>query len=123
MPEYVLNKAYEIMQKEGIKDASRVGLYGLTYKENVDDYRESPTLQLLDHQKEHLATPLKVFDPWIKKNIVENQYHDFDKFLNDIDMIIIMVKHDHIINNWEKLGNKVILDTHNICPLPNTYKL
>ena len=123
MPEYVLNKTYEIMKKEGIKDASRVGLYGLTYKENVDDYRESPTLQLLDHQKEHLAIPLKVYDPWIKKDIVENQYHDFDKFLNDVDMVIIMVKHDHIKENFEKLGAKVVLDTQNIYFKEGVYKL
>lgn len=123
MPEYVLNMAYEIMKKEGIADASRVGLYGLTYKENVDDYRESPTLQLLDHQKEHLATPLKVYDPWIKKDIVENQYHDFEKFLNDVDMVIIMVKHDHIKENFEKLQDKIVFDTQNIYYKEGVYKL
>lgn len=123
MPEYVLNRTYEIMQKEGVKDVSRVGIYGLTYKENVDDFRESPTLQLLEHQKKHLAEPLKIFDPWLKNDIVENQYHDFDKFLNDCDIIIIMVKHDHIKQNFDKLKGKVVFDTQNICNLPNTYKL
>jgi UDP-N-acetyl-D-mannosaminuronic acid dehydrogenase len=51
MPSFVLELASEIMEKNGLKDYKRVGIYGLTYKENVDDYRESPTLQLLEAQK------------------------------------------------------------------------
>lgn len=39
MPDFVLNRIYEIMKEQNIKDVSRVGLYGLTYKENVDDMR------------------------------------------------------------------------------------
>ena len=123
MPEYVLAKTAEIMKEKGITDFKRVGLYGLTYKENVDDYRESPTLQILEHQESHLAEPLKVYDPWIKKDIVSNQYHDFDKFLDDVDLVVIMVKHDHIKANFDNLKNKVIFDTCNICDLEGTYKL
>lgn len=65
MPEFVLNRIYDIMQECKIADISRVGLYGLTYKENVDDCRESPTLQLLENQARHLAPSLKVYDPFI----------------------------------------------------------
>lgn len=60
MPEFVLKRVSEIMEEKGMKDYKKVGLYGLTYKENVDDFRESPTLQLLEAQKKHLAEPLKV---------------------------------------------------------------
>ena len=123
MPEYVLNRVSNIMDENGLNDYKRVGIYGLTYKENVDDYRESPTLQLLEHQKTHLAEPLKVYDPYIHKDIVKNQYHDLDKFLEDIDVVIIMVKHDEIKNNMDKLKGKIILDTQNICDLDGTYKL
>ena len=116
MPDFVLNRIYEIMKENGLKDITRVGLYGLTYKENVDDMRESPTLQLLESQERHLATGLKVYDPWIEKNVVENQYHDFDQFLKDVDMVVIMVKHRHIQDNMEKLQGKVVLDCHHIIP-------
>ena len=47
----------------------------------------------------------------------------FEEFLKDIDLIVIMVKHDEIKNNLPKIKKKVILDTQNICDLPNTYKL
>ena len=122
-PAFVLNRIHEIMKENGISDTRRVGLYGLTYKENVDDVRESPTLQLLECQERHLAEPLKVYDPLIEKDIVRNQYHDFEAFLNDVDMVVVMVKHDQIKGCWDKLKGKVILDCHNICPLEGVYHI
>ena len=122
-PTFVLNRIYEIMKENNITDNRRVGLYGLTYKENVDDIRESPTLQLLEAQERHLARPLKVYDPLIEKKMVENQYTDFDQFLAEVDLVVIMVKHDHIKQNWNKLQGKVILDCHNICPIEGVYHI
>lgn len=123
MPEFVLERVYEIMKEKGITDISRIGLYGLTFKENVDDYRDSPTLQLLECQKKHLAQPLKVYDPFIEKDMVENQYHDLDAFLNDVDLVVLMVKHDEIKANMDKLKGKVVLDCHNICHQKDTYRI
>ena len=123
MPEYVLGRIRDIMDEEDITDTTRVGLYGLTYKENVDDIRESPTLQLLETQRSHLATGLKVYDPYIKENVVENQYFDFDEFLSDIDFIVIMVGHNQIKENLPKLCGKIILDTRSIYDIKNKYTL
>lgn len=122
-PAFVLNRIHEIMKEKNITDNRRVGLYGLTYKENVDDVRESPTLQLLEAQERHLARPLKVYDPLIEKKMVENQFTDFNQFIDNLDMVVIMVKHDHIKQNWDKLKGKVILDCHNICPLEGVYHI
>ncbi len=123
MPEFVLNRIYEIMQEKDMTDTSRVGLYGLTYKENVDDMRESPTLQLLESQERHLATPLKVYDPFISDDVVPSQYHDLDKFLADVDLVVIMVKHNEIKENMDKLAGKVVFDTQNICTFEGAYRL
>lgn len=123
MPDFVLNRIYEIMKENGIKDFSKVGIYGLSYKENVDDSRESPTLQLLESQERHLAPPLKTYDPYFEKDIVANQYHDLDEFLNGIEMVVIMVNHNQIKENVEKLKGKIVLDTRNCCFLPGTYRL
>ncbi|MBM6991883.1 MAG: nucleotide sugar dehydrogenase [Prevotella sp.] len=122
-PTFVLERIYEIMKENNITDNRKVGLYGLTYKENVDDTRESPALQLLDVQERHLARPLKSFDPWIKKDIVPNQAHDFQQFVDDVDMVVIMVKHSHIIDNQDKLKGKVVLDCCNCLSLPGVYHI
>ena len=70
-----------------------------------------------------LATGLKVYDPFITKDVVDNQYHNLNEFLSDIDMVVIMVKHNEIKDNVEKLKDKVILDCHNIIKLPGVYHI
>ena len=114
MPAFVLHRIYDIMKEKGMKDLSRVGLYGLTYKENVDDMRESPTLQLLESQEKHLGNPLKVYDPFIMEDLIENQYHDLDEFLNSVEIVVLMVGHNEIKQNMSKLADKIVLDTRHI---------
>lgn len=114
-PEYVLSRIHEIMKENHLSDAKRVGLYGLTYKENVDDIRESPTLQLLDHLENNLAGGLlQVYDPFIKKDIVPNQHHALNTFLDSIDMIVIMVGHKEILSAADKLKGKIVFDTRHV---------
>lgn len=123
MPAFVLHRIYDIMKEKGMKDLSRVGLYGLTYKENVDDIRESPTLQLLESQEKHLGSPLKVYDPFVIEDVVDNQYHDFNMFLDEVDFVVIMVGHNEIKENMKRLAGKVILDTRHICDIAGAYFL
>ena len=111
------------MRECGLTDLRRVGLYGLTYKENVDDMRESPTLQLLESQARHLAERLKVYDPFVQRDVVANQYHDLDAFLADVDMVVVMVKHNEIREQQDKLVGKVVLDCQNVIKLPNVYHI
>ncbi|MDW0114007.1 nucleotide sugar dehydrogenase [Sporosarcina saromensis] len=123
MPRHVLGRIRDIMREHNIKDISKVGLYGLAYKENVGDTRESPTLQLLERMDEHLAFGVKVFDPFVKKRIVDHQFLNFEGFLNEIEILVIMVGHDQIKSNMELIKNKLVLDTKNICSFEDVYKL
>lgn len=111
MPEFVYSRICEEMRANGIDDFSRVGLYGLTYKENVDDVRRSPTLQLLATHPEQF----RVYDPMLRKPIVDNQMFDFAEFCNACEMIVVMVGHDQIRSNDGWMEGKTILDTRNVC--------
>lgn len=124
MPEFVLERVHKIMKEKGIKDISKVGLYGLTYKENVDDIRESPTLQILESMEKHLCGNLiRVYDPFVTADVVPNQYHDFDQFLSDIDLIVIMVSHNEIKEKMDSLRGKIILDTRYVCNFEGVYRI
>ena len=123
MPSHVLGRIRDIMRENNITDISKIGIYGLAYKENVDDTRESPTLQLLERMDEHLAFGVKVYDPFIKERIVDHQFMNFEDFINEIEILVIITAHDHIKNNLELLKDKLILDTKNICNFDGVYKL
>lgn len=124
MPRFVIHRISQIMKETGLTDVRRVGLYGLTYKENVDDVRESPTLQMLERMDDALSGGLvQVYDPYIEHEIVPNQHYDLDEFLTYVDMVVIMVSHNEIKENMDKLKGKVVLDTRNICHLPGAHRL
>ena len=115
MPRYVIHRISQIMKEEELKDVRRVGVYGLTYKENVDDIRESPTLQMLERMSDALSGGMvQVYDPFVEKDIVPNQWHDLNGFLNSVDMIVIMVGHDEIKGQFERIKDKIVLDTRHI---------
>jgi len=123
MPSHVLTRIRDIMREHNLNDLSKVGVYGLTYKENVDDIRESPSLQLLDKMDNHLAFGVKVYDPFVKEQIVDNQYMNFENFIKEVEIVVIMVAHDHIKKNMNYIQDKLILDTKNICSLTTAYRL
>ena len=125
MPEYVMQRTYEVMQERGITVPSRVGIYGLTYKEDVDDVRESPTLQMLEAQAEHLGgSQMRIYDPWVEADVVPNQVHDMEEFLDGLDMVIVMVGHSQIKGMPEVFGDRIIMDPRNVMGNgANVYKL
>lgn len=125
MPEYVLRRAREAMVEHGISDASKVGIYGLTYKEDVDDVRESPTLQMLESMGEHLcAGSVKVYDPWVERDEVPGQVHSMEEFLDALEVVIVMVGHSQIKGKPEAFGDCVIIDPRDVMgDGENVYKL
>ena len=123
MPEFVIDRIRDIMNENGITDISKVGLYGLTYKEDIDDMRESPTVQLMDKLERFFVKGIKLYDPWIEEKKYEGQYMDFESFVNDIELVVIMVGHTHIKENIKSLEDKLVLDTRNIINLDKVYKL
>lgn len=124
MPEFVVARISEIMRSHGLKDVSRVGFYGLTYKENVDDIRESPTLQLLENLESHLCSGMvKVYDPYVKDDVVEGQMHNFREFLDAVDLVVVMVAHSEIVDSQELLQQKVVFDTRNCVSGENVERL
>lgn len=125
MPEYVLRRTHEVMAERGIGDASRVGIYGLTYKEDVDDVRESPTLQMLESMGEHLcAGSVKVYDPWVECDEVPGQVHSMEEFLDGVDVVVVMVGHSQIKGKSEAFGDRIIIDPRDVMgDGENVYKL
>lgn len=113
MPSIVAQRIEIVMKENGIDSLDKVGLYGLTYKENINDVRESPTLQLLSQYKER-NDHFNIYDPYVKTTIVDGQLFDIHEFVNKSELVVIMVGHDEIRNSIYMLNDKIVLDTRNI---------
>ena len=123
MPGFVLNRIHDILKENHLPKTTQVGFYGITYKEDVDDTRESPTLQLYELMERHLGNGVKFYDPMCQNKVLDEQISNFDEFLEVCDIIVIMVGHEHIKVNMDRLRGKLVLDTRNICELTGCYKL
>lgn len=123
MPHYVIERIVEIMEETRISDVSKVGFYGLAYKEDIDDLRESPTLQLLEAMRLHMARNPKVYDPYIKKTAASNQVFSLNEFLDGLEIVVIMTAHKEIMEKPDLLNDKIVFDTKNTGKFPNAYRL
>lgn len=123
MPKFVLKRIRKIMREHGMENINRVGLYGLAYKANVDDCRESPGLQLQQVVNDFCAMTLVSYDPYVSRTLLPNQQHDLNTFLDQVDLVVILVGHDEIRKNAAALQGKIVLDCCNLPELADAYHL
>ena len=103
MPSYTWNKFIKQVK------SSKIGIYGLTYKPNIDDVRESPAFQLLEYLKSTDPTrELTLYDPYLKEQVSIFQTMEFDKFLDSVEAILVMSPHDHLQPYLENIQKKNI---------------
>ncbi|STX29742.1 protein capL [Legionella beliardensis] len=78
----------------GLKECT-IGIFGITYKENTPDFRNSIALKLIKEMKKY-GFHFKVNDPFADPSMVSKKYHfdliEFDQ-MNDIDIAIIINAH------------------------------
>lgn len=111
MPEYVVDNVNRILT--GV-DNAKVAVFGLTYKGDVDDIRESPAFDiyklLQDEQLEVTA-----YDPHVELDFVEK---DIKKATDNASLVLILSDHSEFKtfndSDFENMKNKIIFDTKNI---------
>ena len=111
MPHFVVENVNTLMEKVNGKV---VTVFGLTYKGNVDDIRESPAMEIFELLKEENKYDVRAFDPHVDKDfIVKN----IEEAVNNSDMILILTDHNEFKElNWDALSGmktKQIFDTKN----------
>ena len=116
MPSFVVENAIQILNKhKKPMNGSVVLLMGLAYKKDIDDYRESPVLKIIE-LLENIGATVKVDDPLIKsfkyKNNVINTIFWRD-YVDKADIVIITT--DHSCYDYDELAERaaLIYDTRN----------
>ncbi len=122
MPQYVVDRVAEALN--GVRktiNGSRILLVGIAYKKNVDDMRESPSLELLE-MLEARGGEVTYFDPYIPvipptrehKLLTGRKSFEYDRAkVGEFDAILIATDHDSV--NWQEMAQEgqLIIDTRN----------
>ena len=66
MPDYVVENINKLMENV---EGKIVTIFGLTYKGNVDDIRESPAMEIYEMLKERRKFEVSAFDPHVENRI------------------------------------------------------
>lgn len=115
MPQYTARMTSEILRSKGVT-SKKVAVLGMAFKGNIDDYRESPSLEVI-HHLEQLGMTVVAFDPHITQNKIAQQTQSLDAALQDAGAILILTDHTAFkaiqpATLVEK-APKIVLDTKN----------
>ncbi|WP_102691961.1 nucleotide sugar dehydrogenase [Rummeliibacillus pycnus] len=112
MPQFVVDNVNKLME---IVNGRVLTVFGLTYKGNVDDIRESPALEIYEMLKSEGNYDVRAYDPHVKLDWIQQ---DIAQAVNDSDLVIILTDHDEFKefgeSDFMKMSNKRIFDTKNI---------
>ncbi len=118
MPEYVVQRAMEVLNRDKKSmNGANVLVLGAAYKADIDDYRESPALNVIDLL---IAKGAKTvyYDPYVPEYKHKGKVHTGSKELTDdmlrrADIVIICTAHSCFdYNKIHKLSQEVF-DTRN----------
>jgi len=116
MPEFTVNKLKKLLAEKKVKKP-KVAVLGLTFKANIDDVRESPSVTVCNIL-EREGIDYVAYDPWVKQDLVKGQTQSLEDAVRDSDVILFLVNHEKFKTcDPQKLGkimrHKIVLDTKN----------
>ncbi|MDJ1370950.1 UDP-N-acetyl-D-mannosamine dehydrogenase [Gulosibacter molinativorax] len=118
-PVYVLDKVEALAQR--FKDPV-VAALGIAFKANIDDLRESPSLNIVDKLATDVAgVDVRVVEPNVEELPEQLSRHenvrkqDLEGAIADADIVLLLVDHDSFKTlDQELLKEKVIVDTKGV---------
>ena len=118
MPEYVVDRVMKVLNRnKTAMNGAKVLVLGVAYKNDIDDYRESPALNVIDHLIEQGAETT-YYDPYIPEYKHKGKVHTgakelTDDMLREADIVVICTAHECF--DYERIQklSKEIFDTRN----------
>jgi UDP-N-acetyl-D-glucosamine dehydrogenase len=120
MPQYVVQKVADALNESDrpIK-GSRILLLGVAYKADVDDTRESPSLEVL-RQLLLRGGDVSYCDPWVSEFELDEQTHRSvawtPEAVEAADCIVLLTPHREFLEQplWNRA--RLVVDTRNVAP-------
>ena len=114
MPAFIVEKAKNLVAD---MDKPHIAVFGLSYKGNIGDLRESPAWEIVKSLRQE-GYSIKIFDPHVTSVSGENSA---PAAVKDADLILILTEHDEFRHlDYDELAadmrTPLVFDTRNIIP-------
>lgn len=119
MPEYTVERASKILNRfKKALNGSKVLVLGVAYKQDIDDYRESPALKVIEILKSQGAE-VSYYDPWVaeyryKGRSVQGLGELTKETLEGSDLVMVTAAHSNVDYGFVQHHAKAIFDTKNV---------
>lgn len=112
MAEYVVNITKGILNN---LNGKKITIFGLTYKGDVDDIRESPAFDIYEMINKEKDIEVSVYDPHVNLGFVEK---DMTTAIQDSSLVLILSDHSEFKyltdNQFVGMKDNLIIDTKNV---------
>lgn len=119
MPEYCVERASKILNRQAkAMNGAKVLVLGVAYKQDIDDYRESPALRVIEVLQREKAE-VEFFDPWVAEYKYKGQkYQGIEEITPEIiasyDLIMVTSAHSNVDYDMVQKNAVAIFDTKNV---------
>lgn len=118
MPEYCAERSSKILNRyKKAMNGSKILVLGVAYKQDIDDYRESPAIRVIE-ELEKEGAEVVYFDPFVSEY---QEYGEVKKgepeltagLLESADLVIVTTAHTNVDYEFVQKYAKVVFDTKN----------
>ena len=120
MPEYCVERIGDMLNHRFAKalNGARVLVLGVAYKQDIDDYRESPAIRVIEELKKEGADVV-FYDPFIPKYRHKGQWFEGEtsltaELVEAADIVVITTAHTRVDYGFVQQHAKAIFDTKNV---------
>jgi UDP-N-acetyl-D-glucosamine dehydrogenase len=118
MPEYCAERASKILNRyKKAVNGSRILILGVAYKQDIDDYRESPALRVIE-ELERKGAEVVYFDPYVENYRYRGNYKESEKeltaeLIKSAELVVLTTAHTNIDYEFVQKHAKAVFDTKN----------
>jgi UDP-N-acetyl-D-glucosamine dehydrogenase len=118
MPEYVAERAGKILNRfKKAMNGSKILVLGVAYKQDIDDYRESPAIRVIE-ELEKEGVEVVYYDPYVLKyrdrgNVKKGEAKLTAELIENVDLVVITTAHSMVDYEFVQQHAKAIFDTKN----------
>ena len=118
MPEYCAQRAMGALnERKKAMNGAKVLVLGVAYKQDIDDYRESPALRVIEELEKEGAV-VTYFDPWVKEYKYKGQVRQSipaltEQVLKDADLVMVTTAHTNVDYDMVQKNAALIFDSKN----------
>ena len=119
-PEYCVERAMHILNRhKKAMNGAKILMLGVSYKNDIDDYRESPAIRVMKELRK-VGAEVEYYDPWVPE--FKNMYGQSGRSIPDLtpeivagyDLVMVTAAHHNVDYEMVQKNAKAIFDTKNV---------